>query len=178
MPTPASGTISMLNMRSEITRGTGAISMSEVRTRYGGGTSAISFNGLYDCEGWIQTNGQYVSKFFTHEGWGTFTGSINPNEGGSSPNALGSLIFTTTSPGSRLTAAYTVSGGSTTNMTIANNSGSGAGTVIATGYRAQDVTRVVFANTSRTLGAASSNNALTVNYTQPSSGTYHNLIQF
>jgi hypothetical protein len=179
MPTPSGPTISMDNMRDEITRSTGSVSMQEIRTR-AGRSGAISFSQMYNCEGWVQTNAQYVSKYFTHEGWSTLVGpssSISPNEGGSSPTPTGALIFTTTSPGSRLVAAFTVSGGANTTMSIANTGGSVSST-IATNYRAQDVTRVVFANTSRTILSQPSNNTVIVSYQQATSGTYHNMIQF
>jgi len=80
MPTPASGAISLGDMRTEITRGTGAISMSEIRTRYGG-SGAISFSDLYDSEGFTITTGSYRSKFINQDGYNSlvaYIGSVSP----------------------------------------------------------------------------------------------------
>ncbi len=86
MATPASGAISMLDMRNEITRGTGAISMSEVRARYGG-SGAISFSNLYKCEGFIVTCAQRIDKFASLDGWFPLldTGSVSPAESNGRP---------------------------------------------------------------------------------------------
>ena len=180
MPTPASGTISMGDMRSEITRGSGAISMSEVRTRYGGGTSAISFNELYDCEGWVHTNTTYTSKFFNQYGWSPLggNGGLDPNEGGTSPDIAGSVIFTTATPGSRLTFCFTQSStNGNTQVILANNSGGSASGPPIAGYRGTDVTRIVIANTARSI-VSSTSTSVVATYTMPGSGQSHCLIKF
>jgi len=170
MATPASGAISMDNMRDEITRSTGSVSMSEIRTRYGG-SGAISFSDLYASEGWVQTNGTYTSKFFNATGWYyTFSmGSISPAESG---NRL--LITTTPSPGTSVIGFYTTAGGGF--LQLANSSYTG--TIVASGWRAQDVTRMVAANVARA-GSASSNTVFDLTSYQPAgSGTIHCMVKF
>ncbi len=172
MATPTSGTISMLNMRSEITRGTGAISMSEVRTRYGG-SGAISFNQLYACEGWIQTNGQTVTKFVTINGWNYLsgpTGSVAPNDTGDNR-----VIVVSAAPGSRLEGNFNAGGNNV--LDIGNNS---AGSTLSSGFTGTDVIRIVLANTNQT-GTITSQTTTSVQYsggTIGTSGTQHCLVQF
>tara|TARA_R110000822_G_scaffold5031_5_gene21781 strand:+ start:3984 stop:4496 length:513 start_codon:yes stop_codon:yes gene_type:complete len=170
MATPASGAISLGDMRTEITRGAGAISMSEIRTRYGG-TDAISFNSLYACEGWIQTNGIFTSKYVTYDGWlSPSTGSVAPNDGSQT------VVVTATAPGSKLYSFYNL-GGSDSWLGIGNTSSSSG--LPTAGYRGTDVIRVVTANTNRTIGGtAATNNTVYVTYVVAGSGTIHNLVQF
>ena len=169
MATPASGAISLGDMRTEITRGAGAISMSEVRTRYGG-AGAISFNSLYACEGWIQTNGSFTNKYFSYTGWlSPSTGSVAPNDGSQT------VVVTATAPGSKLySLSYFGSGDSF--LGIGNTSSSDG--LPTAGYRGTDVIRVVTANTNRTITGTSTNNTVSVTYAVAGSGTIHNLIQF
>lgn len=173
MATPASGAISMSEMRSEITRGTGAISMSEVRTRYGG-SGAISFNELYACEGFVITSGSYSSKFVSYTGYNALsaTGSVSPAESNSR------VQFATTSfLNAMTTTIYT----GVSFAEIANNNAGNLGAPQA-GWRGSDVIRVVTANVSRsfdttTIGPATNNNFYYA-YTWPASGSIHCLLKF
>jgi len=164
MPTPASGTISMGDMRSEITRGASSISMDEVRTR-AGRSGAISFNQMYDCEGWAQTNGQVSSKYVTFYGWRDDAlpfscGSVTPDE------SSGQVIIVT---GRNLVGFSRTT--SVANTTLNMSGGS------VTGYNAGNITRFVSANVSRTF-TTSGDTTLTAVYAVPNSGTTHCMIQF
>lgn len=158
MPTPASGTISMLDMRNEITRGTGAIDMAEVRNRYGS-TGAISFSELYDCEGYVYTPGSYRSKFINYDGWLVgYMGSVAPAESNSRLQIAAASF---------IKSAYGGVNGANTIVHISQNNSvaglvSGNGAQVTVGYRATDVTRYVQANTVRTIQVAASNS--TVSY--------------
>jgi hypothetical protein len=172
MPTPASGTISMLNMRSEITRGGGAISMSEVRTR-AGRSGAISFNQMYDCEGWVQTNGQTVTKFVTINGWHYQfgpTGSVSPNETGDNR-----LIIISTGNGSRIFSNHQVSGQACNQLSFQNTT---QGSTLSSGYAPTNVTRIVAGNTARTLGGTTSSIRYWTGLTMPTGGSLHCMVQF
>ena len=169
MPTPTSGAISMLNMRSEITRGAGQISMTEVRTRYGG-SGQINFSDLYKSEGFTVNCGTITSKFFSADGWsaGLGIGSVSPNE------SNGMLQF---AANSFLTAFQSIAGTSDiAQLNINANNGFQAAGVTA-GFRGDSVTRVVAANTSRSLGSGDENTRA-FTYNAPASGTIHCLIKF
>jgi len=171
MATPASGAISMLNMRSEITRGTGAISMSEVRTRYGG-SGAISFNELYASEGFVQTNGQTSTKFVTFNGWHAFqgpTGSVTPNESG------GTVVIVSSAPGSRIYANFQVSGQTNNSLILSNTSG---GATLSSGWTGTDIIRMVCGNTARSIVSQATTSVSWQGLTMPSSGQLHNLVKF
>ena len=172
MATPSGPTISMDNMRAEITRSTGSVSMQEIRTR-AGRSGAISFSQMYKCEGWVQTNGSYTSKYFSFYGWAPFwgAGSVSPNEGN---NRI--VITTTPSPGTSLIGFYSATGGVIVDLA---NSTYGGNTV-ASGYRAQDITRLVAENVART-GTSSSNTEWRIEpgtYAVANTGTIHCMIQF
>lgn len=170
MPTPASGTISMNDMRSEITRATGStLGMDEIRARFGG-SGAISFSDLYNCEGFTVTCGTQTSKFFSVDGWNIFlsVGSVSPNE-----NA-GYLQFAANSFLGSMTAGTGTDTGA--GLAVYSNTNSGTAGVTA-GFRGDSVTRVVTANTSRTLGY-SDENSRNFTYDMPSSGTIHCLVKF
>jgi hypothetical protein len=175
MATPASGAISMLDMRSEITRGTGAISISEVRTR-AGRTGAISFGDMYAAEGWTQTNGVYVSKFYSLYGWDyTFSvGSISPAESG---NRLS--ITTSPSPGCSITGFFRNPVTANSSARFANGTYLTATNAadIAAGYRPTDIIRFVAANTSYAV-SATTNSTCQVAYSVANTGTIHCMIQF
>ena len=185
MPTPASGTISMNNMNTEILRasGTATVSMDTIRTRFGG-SGAISFSDLHDCEGFTINPARYYtsSKFFTanNDGWsvqpaliGVF-GSISPNE------SNGMVQF---AAASFLEALYEDNlydpGLTAVVLREDNNPGNypGSPDTITTGYKGGDISRVVLANTSRSINAQA-NNYASVNYDMPTSGTIHCLIKF
>jgi hypothetical protein len=143
--------------------------MSEMRTRFGG-SGAISFSDLYKCEGFTVTCGTVTSKFFSADGWNVFLGigSVSPSE------SNGHVQFAANSFLSQMTA------GAGTNdfaaVSIGSNNGGGAAGVTA-GFRADSITRIVTANTSRTLGGADENQR-PFTYDMPSSGTIHCLIKF
>jgi len=177
MPTPASGAISMENFRSEITRSGGSVSMNELRTRYGG-SGAISFADLYDTEGFVITADVFTFKFDGTNGWGPGVpgSSIFPVESG----ANGRIQFAASSFfNSCTTSIFTPND---TQITISfNNAGNINGNSVTAGYKTTDITRVVLANTSRTITAATSdanNSSLVCTYSMPSSGEVYGLIQF
>jgi hypothetical protein len=146
--------------------------MQEIRTR-AGRSGAISFSQMYDCEGWVQTNGYYTSKFFSGQGWWPLfsVGSVSPDESGN--NRL--LITTTPSPGTSIVGFYKNAGG--TQLNLANGT-YGANSVVASGYRAQDITRFVAENVART-GTSSSNTVFGISgYQVANSGTIHCMVQF
>ena len=163
----------MSNMNTEVLRAgsTATVAMSTIRTRFGG-SGAISFNDLRNCEGFTVTCGTYVSKFFSYDGWnaasGIGVGSVSPNE------ASGFLQFAANSYLTQMTAG---TGGDTTAAIglAAHTDFTTAG--MTAGFRGGDVTRIVTANTSRSLGS-SADNFRNFTYDMPSSGTIHCLIKF
>jgi hypothetical protein len=171
MPTPASGAISMNDMNVQITRasGTATISMDTIRTRYGG-SGAIAFSDLYDTEGFTVTCGTYTSKFINFDGWSTplSIGSVSPNE------ASGMVQF---AANSYLTSMTAGTGGSTGASVSLSSNTTFDSTGITAGYRGGDVTRIVTANTSRSLGS-NTDNSRNFTYDMPSSGEIHCLIKF
>jgi hypothetical protein len=177
MATPASGAISMLDMRTEITRGAGAVSMSELRDRYGG-SGAISFADLRKAEGFVITSAQLNTKFVTYTGWspgsplGVTFGSITPTESNNR------VQFSTAS----FLSGVASFGGVTATVYISpTNAGSANGDAVTAGFKSTDINRVVIANISRTINAAVSNSTqstTTIDYTMPSSGTLNGLIKF
>lgn len=171
MPTPTSGAISMLNMRSEITRGAGAISMTEVRTRFGG-SGAISFGDLRKCEGFIVTCGTISDKFFSFDGFHKFigpTGSVAPAE------ANGTVQFAANSFLSQINSSP-AGAGSGAVVGFADST-SGTTDNITAGFRGTDVTRIVTANVARTVGDKFTTVA-SFTFDFPSSGTVHCLLKF
>ena len=166
----------MNDMRTHINRATGSsISMSEMRDRYGG-SGAISFSDLYDTEGFVITVGSVTTKFGTDEGWSDNSfGSISPDEGdGRVQFAANSWLFGCYSPGVANTSAVIYIEPTSTSINFNGNQ-------VTAGYKATDVTRVVLANTSRSITSQSSNatsSELYVTYNFPGSGTVHGLIKF
>jgi hypothetical protein len=159
MPTPASGTISMNDMRTNINRATGSsISMSEMRTRYGG-SGAISFSDLYDTEGFQITVGSYTDKFGTQNGYNRFFytyGSVNPEEsGGLVQFAANSFMV---SLGSDVVGNVYIS------LTQTTDGGTPDGTLVTSGYKTTDLTRMVMANTSYSIINAISNSSTSLAY--------------
>jgi hypothetical protein len=183
MPTPASGAISMNDMRTHINRATGSsISMSEMRDRYGG-SGAIAFSDLYDSEGFTINPARYYesTKYFSanNDGWsaqafliGVF-GSISPNE------SNGMVQFAAASFLEALYEDNLYDPGITVVALRENNNPSDwpGNASITAGYKGVDVSRVVLANTSRSFNAQA-NSYAAVNYDMPTSGTIHCLIKF
>jgi hypothetical protein len=178
MPTPASGTISMNDMRSEINRATSSsISMSEMRARYGG-SGAISFSDLYDAEGFQITVGSETGKFGTQSGYSrefSAIGSISPEESsGLVQFAANSFLLGLVSD---VTANVYMS---LTHATIVL----GNGDLVTNGYKTTQVTRIVMANTSYSIISATSNSSTSVAhigaaYTFPANNTViHCLVKF
>ncbi len=179
MPTPASGTISMNDMRTHINRATSSsISMSEMRTRYGG-SGAISFSDLYDTEGFIITCGSTTTKFGTADGFddSSFSpiGSVAPDEGnGRVQFASASWLQGFYSPAYDNTIAGVVLAQNST-ADVAN------GSQVTAGYKVTDLTRIVAANTSYSINSATSGDDISsafITYNFPSSGTVHCLLKF
>ena len=175
MPTPASGTISMDNMRDEITRSTGSVSMSEIRTR-AGRSGAISFSQMYKCEGFTANPTALSTKFSYYQGWGYrlyAMGSVNPNEASGVQVAANSYIYD---------MRYSTPSACTTwsNSTIGlADAATGFNNGITAGFRGTDITRVVTANVSRTLGwQTATTGTAYYTYNWPSSGTIHCMVQF
>ena len=172
MPTPASGAISMNDMNVQITRagGTATVDMNTIRTRFGG-SGAISFSDLHDCEGFTVTCGTYSSKFISFDGWNVFlgTGSVSPNE------SSGHLQFAAAS----FLAQMESFAGTNDSAALMIYSDTGGATIgVTAGYKASDITRVVTANTSRTLTGTPDDNSRNFTYDFPASGTIHCLIKF
>jgi len=182
MPTPGSGAISMNDMRTHINRATSSsISMSEMRTRYGG-SGSISFSDLRNCEGFtIDPVRVYVSGKLAQntDGWATGyypQGSISPNENN------GRLQFADASFLVQVLEDNIFNTGTTQLLLTQNNSVSfGNGSQVTTGFKTTNITRVVLANTSRTITSATSNDNQSdayISYDMPTSGTIHCLIKF
>lgn len=168
MATPSSGDIGMGHFRSEITRGSGQISMTEVRTRYGG-SGAISFSSLRKSEGFIITCGYYYASgkpTIEVVGYDIFfgpTGSVSPNESGSALQlgpSNSSQLQSFSSPANTGGVAY---------LSMSS---------VSAGYNGSDITRVVTANTSRTVNGGGDATSATFQYQFPPSGTLHCLIKF
>jgi hypothetical protein len=161
----------MNDMNVEILRasGTATISMETIRTRYGG-SGAISFGDLYKSEGFTVTCSTYVTKFVSFDGWNTpfGVGSVSPNE------ASGTLQFAANSYLAQMTAG---TGGDTASAIGLASKTDFNTTGITAGFRGGDVTRIVTANTSRSLGS-STDSSRGFTYDMPSSGTIHCLIKF
>lgn len=183
MPTPASGAISMNDMRTHINRATGSsISMSEMRTRYGG-SGAISFSDLYNTEGFTINPARYsISGKFAQDidGWSDEApysfGSISPDEGN------GRIQFAANSWLVDISESETFNPGTTTTSIEPNSTGwVYNGDQVTAGYKATNVTRMVIANTSYSIVSAFSNStasSFNVSYSMPTSGTLHCLIKF
>ena len=173
MATPASGAISMNDMNVQITRasGTATISMDTIRTRYGG-SGAISFGDLYKSEGFQVICGTYSSKYFSFDGFSQVfgIGSVSPNEANLMVQfAANSYMADMSSPVASDAAALSLFA----DISLSSTTG------ITTGFKGTDVTRIVTANTSRTLGwATASNSDVYFTYDFPASGTIHCLVKF
>lgn len=177
MPTPASGAISMNDMRTHINRATtSSISMSEMRDRYGG-SGAISFSDLYDCEGFTAnpTNYTFVNKYvnLNLDGWDRRMygyGTISPDEANGIQVAANSYI------GGMYSSGGTDSTG--TLQLYANTTLDQTNTGYTAGYTAVDVTRVVTANVARSITSTFANSTVYYTYDWPTSGTIHCLVKF
>lgn len=174
MATPVNGAISMLDFRTEITRGTEAISMSEVRDRYGG-SGSISFNSLYKCEGFTvdPVNFFVSSKFFSinvdgfdRRLFGPY-GAVTPNDSDGVQVTANAYIYT----------AYANAGTSDGVIGIVDAATGFSVENISVGWRGENVSRVVTNNVSRSITAATSS---TVSYTYdwPTTGSIPCLVQF
>jgi hypothetical protein len=181
MATPKPGNpISMLDMRNEITRaGSGAIDMSTLRTLYGG-SGAISFSDLQACEGFvISTANTAGTKGVYSSGWDVLgTGSISPSELSGfmqiATNSFISSILTQNDAGGPPNGTTTLlSFDNDANIsTPANNS------LITAGYTVADITRVVTANTARSINTPAAPTLASINYTMPQTGSINFLIKF
>lgn len=173
MPTPASGAISMANMNTEIRRvgSTSQVSMSEIRTRYGG-SGQINFSDLRDCEGFTVTCGTYADKVSSYDGFlkAFSVGSVSPNEGN------GMIQFATNSYLSGF-SSQPQGTGSSASLSLADSTNPFSINNISVGYRGIDITRIVTANTSRSLGSGT-NPSRDFTYDFPGSGTIHCLVKF
>lgn len=176
MPTPASGQISMNDMRTHINRATSSsISMSEMRDRYGG-SGQISFSDLRNCEGFTANPANYVinSKYYSAniDGWDRRIygfGSISPDEANGIQIAANSYI------GAMGADAGTSSG----YMTLyTDTSFDQTNTGYTAGYGAINVTRVVTANVARSITGTYANSQVYYTYDWPTSGTIHCLVKF
>jgi hypothetical protein len=182
MPTPASGTISMNDMRTHINRATGsAISMSEMRDRYGG-SGAISFSNLYNSEGFtINPARRTVTGKFAadYDGWssisGLTNGSISPDEGS------GRLQFATNSWLTEVQESSFVAGSTQISIDPNSTGYTANGDAVTAGFKTTSVSRVVLANTSRSItsnASGASTSYVLVSYDMPTSGTIHCLMKF
>ena len=157
-------------MRTHINRATGSsISMDEMRTRYGG-SGAISFSDLYKTEGFTITCGVFTSKFFSYNGYyhASGVGSVSPAEVSSH------LQF---AANSYLELMYAITSTPANTQVSLSSDAAANGQGITTGFKGTDITRIVTANTSRTV-TASANASLSFTYTMPGTGTIHCLVKF
>jgi hypothetical protein len=152
-----------------------------MRTRYGG-SGSISFSDLRKAEGFtIDPVRVYVSGKVSQntDGWTTGyspQGSISPNENN------GRLQFADNSFLLEVLEDNIFNPG-TTALTITQNTTVilGNGSAVTAGFKSTDITRVVLANTSRTITSATSNDGQSsafISYDMPTSGTLHCLIKF
>lgn len=184
MPTPGSGAISMNNMNTEILRagGTATVSMDTIRTRYGG-SGAIAFSDLRNAEGFTLNPARYYAEGKASQntdGWSdgfVIQGSISPDE------VAGRLQFAANSFLYEVIEDNLVAGGSTFLRLAENDTVAFAnGDAVTAGFKGTNVSRVVLANTSRSITEANSTGAYgsyaKVTYDMPTSGTIHCLIKF
>ena len=174
MPTPASGAISMNDMNVEILRasGTATISMDTIRTRYGG-SGAIAFSDLRKSEGFTAAPADYADKYLNADGWFGGTGgfgSVTPNESG------GRIQFAANSYIAGMYSGDGTNSGAIMYMysdTAVTTSG------YTSGFAPSNTTRIVTANTSRSItGSDDTNGFVTFTYDFPSTGTIHCLVKF
>lgn len=174
MPTPGSGAISMNDMRTHINRATSSsISMSEMRDRYGG-SGSISFSDLRNCEGFTVNPANYATKYLNLDGWEGrifLFGSVSPNETSNSVQvAANSYIAGMYSAGGTDSAAQ---------LNLYSDTGIGsANGSYTSGFTSGSVTRIVTANTSRSLGNTSGDGVRLFTYDWPTTGTIHCLVKF
>ena len=150
--------------------------MSTVRTRYGG-SGAISFNDLRAFEGFTASPTSLSTKFTQYEGWQyrfNAHGSVSPNESSGVQVATNSYII-----GMNVQTPTACSTFSNANINLADGASGITTGGIAAGWRGTDITRVVTANGSRTLGwQAATIGAAYYTYNWPTSGTIHCLVKF
>lgn len=184
MPTPASGQISMNDMRTHINRATSSsISMSEMRARYGG-SGQISFSDLRNAEGFTinPVNYTFTNKYFNqnNDGWskggfpGAF-GSVSPNEANGMVQFAANSYMKWAFEDNVFDPGF-VTIGIKENTNVDDFADSNGNTVTA-GYKGSNITRVVLANTSYSV-VSSANTFATVAYNMPTSGTIHCLVKF
>lgn len=172
MPTPVSGAISALDLRTEITRGAGALSMNDIRIRYGVSSGSISFGDLYKCEGMAITGSTTTDKFGTYYGWQAgIRGSVSPNE------SNGRVQFAAAS------FMFSYSGlGNTVNIGHNNTTNVGVGNSVTSGYKATEATRFVADGFNTTISGATSDGSTSffnTNKVPPAAGqTWNCLIKF
>jgi hypothetical protein len=175
MAIPASGAVSMNDMNVEITRAsaTATLAMGTIRTRYGG-SGAISFSDLRKSEGFTVTCGTITSKFVSLDG---YFPAGSPPVGSVSPNESNSFVqFAANSYLSLMASGNGTDDQASIGIMSDNNFGSAG---VTTGFKATNITRVVTANTSRTLGwAVADDNTAYFTYNFPTSGTIHCLVKF
>ena len=172
MATPASGAISMNDMNVQITRasGTATLSMDTIRTRYGG-SGAISFSDLYKSEGFTIAPADFNNKYFNADGWvvGSF-GSISPDEGS------GYLQFAANSYAG---AMYSGDGTNTSALLFMYSNTGGSVGGYTSGFAPSNTTRIVTANTSRSINSSDdASGFVSFTYDFPSTGTIHCLVKF
>lgn len=184
MPTPGSGAISMNDMNVQITRasGTATVDMNTIRTRYGG-SGAISFSDLRNAEGFTIDPVRYYTSGKTSQntdGWSdgyNNQGAISPDEGaGRIQFAANSYLFSVLEDNIFAGGATTLNLAENDTLILAN------GDVVTAGFKGTNVSRVVLANTSRSITGANSTGIygsyVTVSYDMPTSGTIHCLVKF
>ena len=177
MATPASGAISMNDMRTHINRATtSSISMSEMRTRYGG-SGAISFSDLYKTEGFQVICGYYSTKYYSFDGFDRSIPAYNNGTGSVSPNEANLMVQFAAN--SYMSGMNSQTGTDLAVIGLVADISASSTTGITTGFKGTDVTRIVTANTSRTLGwAAAVEYGAYFTYDMPDTGTIHCLVKF
>lgn len=184
MPTPASGAISMNDMRTHINRATSsAIGMDEMRARYGG-SGAISFSDLYDAEGFTINPARFYSssKFYTANSDGWSVGGLPGDMGTISPEESNGCLQFASASFLKWVYEDNIFDPNNTALGIQHNTNvddysDTSGNTITAGYKGGDITRIVIANTSYSI-ISSANTFAVVSYNMPTSGTLHCLVKF
>jgi hypothetical protein len=164
----------MNDMNVEILRagGTATISMDTIRTRYGG-SGAISFNDLRKSEGFTAAPADFNNKYINADGWlggaGGF-GSVTPDEGN------GRIQF---AANSYIVGMYSGDGTNSASIMYMYTDTAFATSGWTSGFAPSNATRIVTANTSRSItGTSDDAGYVQFTYDWPSTGTIHCLVKF
>lgn len=179
MPTPKTGAITMNDINLEIKRGTTLTqcSLDDVRTRSGYGGGAISFSNLRGAEGGQITQARYTFKSINNDGFSTalLIGSCTPNE------SNGCLQFAANSFMPRCVTNSADAGNTIMWLTPAAGEGSANASLMTTGYKTTDISKVAIDGADQPITTTVSNTTssyVTLTHTMGSSGTVDFFIRF